>query len=74
MKSYQWDKKYLCTGANFRHGFSADMVGDVHSLIDWLKILFKKDEAFYIAFFAEFQPREIVKYIYEHAAKRLEVI
>lgn len=68
MKLY--DRRYVCTGANFRNGFTTAMCGDVHSLGEWLDILFPNKDA--RSFFEGDTEKDILEYLHTNTGKRLE--
>ena len=66
-------KLWLCKGANFKGDYRANMVGDIHTMKDWLQILFPhKPIEQTLDFFDGYSESEIAKYIYENTGKRLE--
>ena len=68
-------KLWLCRGANYKGSYSANMVGDIHTMKDWLQILFPhKPIEQTLDFFDGYSESEIAKYIFENTGKRLERI
>lgn len=68
-------KLWICKGANFKGMYSAGMVGDIHTMKQWLEILFPhKPIEQILAFFEGESESEIAKYIYKNTGKRLEKI
>ena len=66
-------KLWLCIGANYKGIYTANMVGDVHTMKEWLQILFPhKPIEQTLDFFDGYSESEIAKYIYENTGKRLE--
>lgn len=66
----KFETMYRCIGANYRNGYDTAYVGDIHSLQDWLKILFPNKDA--AEYFKDFPAAEIVDYILTNCGKRLE--
>ena len=68
-------KLWLCRGANYKGGYTANMVGDIHTMKDWLQILFPhKPIEQILDFFEGDSESEIAKYIFKNTGKRLEMI
>ena len=61
---------YQCIGANFTENYSADHVGEVHTLSRWLEILFPGKDA--EKFFDGYTDAEVVSYILKMCGKRLK--
>ena len=70
MKLY--DRKFLCRGANERHGYTLNMVGDIHTLGEWLDILFPNKNA--RDYFDGDAEKSILEYLLANTGKRLERI
>ena len=63
------EKLYICTGANYKNGYDTKYCGDIHTLSDWIELLWQgkaKD------FFKGCSDAYIKKYIYDNTGKRLE--
>lgn len=59
----------------FKGGYTANMVGDIHTMKDWLQILFPhKPIEQTLDFFDVYSENEIAKYIFENIGKKLEKI
>lgn len=68
-------KLWLCRGASYKGSYTANMVGDIHTMKDWLQILFPhKPIEQTLDFFDGYSESEIAKYIFENTGKRLEKI
>lgn len=68
-------KLWLCRGANYKGSYTANMVGNIHTMKDWLLILFpNKPIEQTLDFFDGYSEAEIAKYIFENTGKRLEKI
>ena len=68
-------KLWICMGANFKGNYTANMVGDIHTMTKWLEILFpNKPIEQTLDFFDGYSEKEIAKYIYENTGKRLEKV
>lgn len=60
-------------GANCKSSYTANMVGDIHTVKDWLQILFPhKPIEQILDFFDGYSEMEIAKYIFENTGKRLK--
>lgn len=68
-------KLWLCRGANHKGIYTANMVGDIHTMKAWLQILFPhKPIEQTLDFFDGYSESEIAKYIFENTGKILEKI
>ena len=66
-------KLWLCIGANYNGSYTANMVGDIHTMKDWLQILFPhKPIEQILEFFDGYSESKIAEYIYKNTGKRLE--
>ena len=66
-------KLWLCRGANDNGSYTANMVGDIHTMKDWLQILFpNKPIEQILEFFDGYSESKIAEYIYKNTGKRLE--
>jgi len=72
MRKNTLEARYMCVGENFIDNVKIGYCGDVHSLQDWLIILFPGKNA--IEYFAGDQAQTIIDYIYRYKGKRLEKI
>lgn len=70
MKRYQ--KIFLCTGENFKDGFSIGYCGSSRSLEQWVKELYKDKAEKLLGW--ELTEKELLQYLYEYAGKRLKKI
>lgn len=66
------DNLYRCIGANFRNGYDVGHVGEVHSLGEWLRILFPNKDA--VEYFKDDPVKVITDYILTYCGKRLEKV
>lgn len=63
-------KLYQCVGANYTEKYSADRVGEAHTLSQWLEILFPGKDA--ESYFDGYSDAEVVSYIMKNCGKRLK--
>lgn len=72
MRKNTLEAMYRCVGENFIDNVKIGYCGDVHSLQDWLIILFPGKNA--KDYFAGDQAQTIIDYVYRYKGKRLEKI
>lgn len=65
-------KYYICTGANYRNGYDLAHVGEIHSMSEWLRILFPQKNA--EDYFKDYSPKSILEYLHKCCGKRLEKV
>ena len=66
-------KLWLCIGANDKGSYTANMVSDIHTMKDWLQILFpNKPIEQILEFFDGYSESKIAEYIYKNTGKRLK--
>ena len=63
-------KLFICTGENYREDTRLGYCGDVHTLKQWLEILFPGANA--VEYFDGAPTGEILEYIKKNRGKRLE--
>jgi hypothetical protein len=63
-------KLYICIGENYREDIGLGYCGDVHTLPQWLEILFPSANA--AEYFKDDPEKEILDYILKNRGKRLE--
>lgn len=69
------NKKWQCVGANYLGRYTANMVGEIHGIEEWLKLLFPQySPEKIITFFDGYTEKEIVSYIKKNCGKRLKEI
>lgn len=61
---------YICIGENYREDTRLGFCGDVHSLKEWLKILFPSADA--VSYFDGDPDSYVCDYIFNNKGKRLE--
>lgn len=72
MRKASKEKLYLCRGENFVDNVRIGFCGDVHTLEEWLEILFPGQNA--VEYFGNDSPGTVLDYIYQYKGKRLEAI
>lgn len=72
MTNKQLDKAYICVGENWNGYVKLGFCGEVHSLGNWLDILFPNEDA--RKYFDKDTPGTVLEYIKVHRGKRLEKV
>ena len=64
-------KRFICIGENFKDDVKFGYCGKIHTLDEWLKILFPDKYDFAKSYFESYTLKEILEYILFSKGKRL---
>ena len=70
MKPSKLDTNYVCTGENYTGYTQIGFCGDVHTLREWLSILFPGEDV--LRYFENAESKAALEYILIHKGKRLQ--
>lgn len=62
--------RFVCVGENIKNGIRQGVCGDIHSLEEWISLLFGEKGH---AYFAGADKKEILDYIQTYGGKRLKI-
>ena len=73
-KGAEWNKKFCCTGENYRADIPIGDCGDVRTLSEWAERFFKDESGNFFERFKYSKTKDIVDHIYLKTGKRLESV
>jgi hypothetical protein len=65
------NKRYICIGENFRDDTRIGYCGDIHTIDEWIRLLYPNNTEQALEFFNGDTEASIVKYLLTNKGKRL---